>query len=125
MRIYKRYNLSTFSIARLMDALAAVDQMLEDLFQAVFKMTFGRPVHQTRCENFDGSWLVVQFTAAATDTTVLHRLGRVPMALLQVEPLPSPGEVPVPGQVTLISATADDVTLRCTSATKQARIILF
>lgn len=125
MKLFKRYYLASYGMSHLLEAMRAVDQMLDQIFTALARISPGPPVNDARCENIDGVWLVAQFGAAATNATFLHKLGRVPVGLIQVEALPDPGEAVVAGVVSLVTATKSDVTLQSTGANKKARVILF
>lgn len=102
---------------------------LKSIFACLRRIALGDPVAATRLENWDACYVVHQFgTAANTDETTPHRLGRIPVGLISVEiPAAVAGTAPIVGSVTFGSRlpTAGLVTLRCSAASKLAAVILF
>ena len=106
---------------------AETDKQLDQLFRLADSQPIA-PVSATgKVNGFDARWLKVVFVAANTDLFVVHRLGRIPVGMVQVETPGFPGFTPIPGQVTFgsIAPTSTHVTLRCTGASKTALIVLF
>lgn len=105
-----------------------LDQMLEDLFRAVNAVDLGTAANQAVPGQLSGRYLVYTSNAVAdTDDTVRHTLGRVPVGMLNVEVPILPGATPNSGRVYWGSALPTDkvVTLRCTTASKRAAVIIW
>jgi len=114
-------------------AFSAADQILADLFRAVNGISVGTPSDGQRAENLDAVWLVYTTNGVAnTDDIKRHKLGRVPVGFFQAERPNRVADTPNSGQVYFgaataaqPSATSDQVTLRCTTASKQVYVLLF
>lgn len=104
---------------------SAVSQFLDDMYRAINRIFPGVPINGEKSENLDGVWLDAQFTAASTNTTFQHRLGRAPVGLIQVEVPLAAGETLAAGQVLFVESSSSTVVLQCTVATKRARVLLF
>lgn len=110
-------------------AWSALEADLAAIQKALNAVSFGTPEDGAIAEQFAGRWLVYTTNAVAdTDDVVRHRLGRTPIGFFQVERPLRTGETPNSGFVywgTGPSATPEQVTLRCSGASKVVYILLF
>lgn len=126
-RIVRRYSVSQLAHMPVPDALQALGEMVEDIVFGVNNVSVQSKgvVQNQPAGNFDATWLVAQFTTAATATTFAHNLGRPPLGFLEAHVPPDAGETQVNGEVQMVSATATLVVLTCAGANKKARLLLF
>ena len=108
-------------------AWAVLDDLLDSLFQAVNSISFGSPGNAIVPPNIDGRYLEYTTNSAAdTNDTLNHQLGRVPVGILQLEVALRSDETPNAGRVYWgsIAATDTTITLRCTAASKRVCVLL-
>lgn len=104
-----------------------LDQVLDDIFQAINSVDPATPVDGDVTGQFNGRWIIYTSNAVAnTDDTIRHRLGRVPKLLFNVELPVVTGGSPNSGRVYFgsVAPTSQQVTLRCTVASKRACVLL-
>ena len=129
-RLYRLTDVDPMNPASIAKALASIDQDFERVFITLNRIGIGPPADGKKPTNIDG--VLVIFTTPATGNTDLdinHKLGRVPVGLMQIElPVLQDGvSTPQAGDVYFGSLQPTDklVTLRSNVTSKRACVLLF
>jgi len=128
MKVTRKFNLAGAPKESFEETIQLIDQDMESLFRAVNSVTFRDVDNGIIPGNIDGRYLIYTTNGTAdTDDTVNHKLERVPVGLIQIEAPILAGASPNAGKVYFGSVvpTALTVTLRCTTTSKRAVILLF
>ena len=125
MKARKNFTVSQLAGMDPAAAIIALGSMVDLLFEAVNRVSIGPIVAGSQPGQMDAVWLFAVFTGTGNQT-LPHALARVPQFVIEAMPVLAPGETAgVFGEVQMIAATATTVTLRCQTAGKTARLLVF
>lgn len=129
-RLYRFSDVDPTNLVSLRRALSAIDQDFERVYITLNRIGIGVPADGKKPTNVDG--ILVIFTTPAvgnTDIDVNHKLGRIPVGMIQIElPIIQDGvSVPQPGDIYFGSKQPTDriVWLRSNVTGKRACVLLF